>query len=48
MAAKHQLPIEKRPKHVEDDDESFAMRAVQAEIDRACRIPNDDIDWLLP
>jgi hypothetical protein len=32
----------------DDDDESFADRAVQAEIDRACGIPNDDIDWLLP
>lgn len=29
------------------DDESFADRAIQAEIDRACGIPNDD-DWLLP
>ncbi len=31
----------------DDDDESFASRAVQAEIDRACGIPNPDIDWLL-
>lgn len=31
----------------DDDDESFADRAVQAEIDRACGIPSDD-DWLLP
>ena len=31
-----------------DDDESFASRAVQAEIDRACGISNPDIDWLLP
>jgi hypothetical protein len=30
-----------------DDDESFADRAIQAEIDRACGIPTDD-DWLLP
>lgn len=29
------------------DDESFASRAIEAEIDRACGIPNDD-DWLLP
>jgi hypothetical protein len=32
----------------EDADESFADRAVQAEIDRACGIDNPDIDWLLP
>jgi hypothetical protein len=32
----------------DDDDESFADRAINAEIDRACGIPNDDIDWLLP
>ncbi len=31
----------------DDEEESFADRAVQAEIDRACGIPNDD-DWLLP
>jgi hypothetical protein len=31
----------------EPDDESFADRAVQAEIDRACGVPNPDIDWLL-
>lgn len=31
---------------VYDDDESFADRTVQAQIDRACGIPNDD-DWLL-
>lgn len=31
----------------EDVEESFADRAVQAEIDRACGIQNDD-DWLLP
>jgi hypothetical protein len=30
-----------------EDDESFADRAIQAEIDRAMGIPNDD-DWLLP
>lgn len=30
-----------------DDDESFADRAVQAEIDRASGMPGDD-DWLLP
>lgn len=34
-------------KHSGDDDESFADRAIQAEIDRACGIPTDD-DWLLP
>jgi len=32
----------------DDDNESFADRAIQAEIDRACGIENDDIDWLLP
>lgn len=31
----------------DDDDESFADRAIQASIDRACGIPTDD-DWLLP
>jgi hypothetical protein len=31
-----------------DDDESFADRAVQAEIDRAAGIDNPDIDWLIP
>lgn len=31
-----------------DDDESFADRAIQAEIDRACGFANPDIDWLLP
>jgi hypothetical protein len=36
-------------RHKADDDEpSMADRAVQAEIDRACGIPNDDIEWLLP
>lgn len=30
-----------------DDEESFADRAVQAEIDRASGRPGDD-DWLLP
>lgn len=34
-------------KEPSDDDESFADRAIQAEIDRACGIANDD-DWLLP
>jgi len=37
-----------RKNHREDDDESFADRAVQAEIDRACGVDNPDIDWLLP
>jgi hypothetical protein len=36
-----------KPTAPDDDDESFADRAVQAEIDRACGIPSDD-DWLLP
>ena len=31
----------------EDADPSFADLAIQAEIDRAMGIPNDD-DWLLP
>lgn len=31
----------------DDDDESFADRAIQASIDRASGVPNDD-DWLLP
>lgn len=30
-----------------DDDPSMADRAIQAEIDQAAGIPNDD-DWLLP
>jgi len=30
------------------DDESFADRAVQAEIDRACGVENEDIGWLIP
>ncbi len=33
---------------VHDEDESFADRAVQAEIDKACGIYNPDQDWLLP
>jgi hypothetical protein len=37
-----------RPPRAKDDEESFADRAVQAEIDRACGIDNPDIDWLLP
>lgn len=37
-----------RPSAAFDDDESFADRAIQAEIDHACGVPNDDIDWLLP
>ena len=36
-----------KPK-ADEDDESFADRAVQAEIDRACGIYNPDQDWLLP
>lgn len=32
----------------DDDDESFADRAVQASIDRAMGVPNPDADWLLP
>ena len=36
-------------KHRADADEpSMADRAVQAELDRAMGIGNDDIDWLLP
>jgi predicted nucleic acid-binding Zn-ribbon protein len=30
-----------------DDDESFADRAIQAELDRSMGIPTDD-EWLLP
>lgn len=35
------------PERGEPDDESFASRAVQAEIDHAMGIPNDDFDWLV-
>lgn len=31
-----------------DDDESFSDRAVQAELDRAMGVENEDIDWLIP
>lgn len=31
----------------EEEEESFADRAIQAQIDIACGIPTDD-DWLLP
>lgn len=34
--------------HGYEHEETFAERAVQAEIDRACGIDNPDIDWLLP
>lgn len=37
-----------KPRPFEPEDESMADRAVQAEIDRACGIENDDIEWLLP
>lgn len=32
----------------QDDDESFAERAIQAQIDEECGIYNPDQDWLLP
>jgi len=38
----------RKPRPVEADEESMADRAVQAELDRAMGIPNDDIEWLLP
>lgn len=47
VKVKHKGKIAK-PRRTEDDDESFAERAVQAEIDRACGIDSPDIDWLLP
>lgn len=31
-----------------DNDESFADRAIQAEIDLAAGIDNPDIEWMLP
>lgn len=31
-----------------EDDESFADRAIDAELDRAMGIHNPDQDWLLP
>jgi hypothetical protein len=34
------------PRQVEDDDESFADRAIAAHLDRAMGIPTDD-DWLI-
>lgn len=41
-------PKQKKPRKVEpDDDESFAMRAVNAEIDEAMGIENPDYDWLV-
>ena len=40
-------PVKRKPRD-DDDEPSMADRAVQAEIDRACGIPNDDIEWLLP
>ena len=46
---KNPYPESLRKKYAaEDAEESFADRAVQAEIDRACGIANPDIDWLLP
>lgn len=30
-----------------DDDESFADRAIQAELDHAMGVENDDYDWLV-
>ena len=36
------------PKEVfSNDDESFAMRAINAELDHAMGTPNDDYDWLV-
>jgi hypothetical protein len=40
--------IKRKPRPTEPDDESIADRCVQAQLDRAMGIPNDDIDWLLP
>ena len=40
-AAKPPAPL------AEDDDESFADRAVQAIIDHACGVDNPDYDWLV-
>jgi hypothetical protein len=34
-------------KHTDDDDESFASRAVAAELYEAMGIHNDDYDWLV-
>lgn len=36
------------PDQEQDDDESFAERAIQAQIDEECGIYNPDQDWLLP
>ncbi len=47
IKAKHPNKSRKQFAPQSDDDESFADRAIQAEIDRACGIPTDD-DWLLP
>lgn len=36
-----------RAKHTDDDDESFASRAIQAGLDEAMGVHNDDYDWLV-
>jgi len=44
----HPVRMKRQESHAfEDDDESMASRAVQAEIDIACGFGSDD-DWLLP
>ena len=39
---------EKGPRVEGVDDESMASRALQAELDRAMGVPNDDCEWLIP
>jgi hypothetical protein len=41
------VAVRKPPKR-DDDEESYADRAIQAEIDLAAGIYNPDQDWLLP
>lgn len=48
--AKHKgkkLPPEARLVRKDDDDDSYAARAIQAELDHAMGIKNADYDWLV-
>jgi len=42
-----QKQAQKTKPPADDDDESFADRAIQAELDHAMGIENDDYDWLV-
>lgn len=47
MGGKGKRALPPRAKAKTDDDESFANRAIDAELDHAMGVDNPDYDWLV-